>query len=184
MDVYELLEVGHLPRQEAYARFTDEKGRIIAGQFKTRLDVFAAKINDTVVRVGVNDPSQVEKAIIHEIGTNHTMTFEEDGKVYKVKGVPARSFIRMPLALFLPRALEEIKLINPEDGEVDFEEIAKALGETSVEVIHDAFESQGFGNWLPHQNPEYAKENDNPVLDRTGKLKNSIDYEVINKGTM
>lgn len=184
MVAYELLEDGHLPNQEAYARFTDESGKIMAGQFKTRLDVFAAKVNNTVVRVGVNDPSQVEKAVLHELGTNHTMTFEEDGKKYKIKGLPARSFIRMPLALFLPKALEEIKLINPESEEVDFEEIAKALGETSVEVIHDAFESQGFGNWLPHKNPEYAKDNDNPVLDRTGKLKNSIDYEVINKETI
>ena len=184
MDAFELLEVGHLPNQEAYARFTDENGRTVAGQFKTQLDVFAAKIENTVVRIGVKDPSQVQKAMIHELGTHHTMTFEEDGKQYTVKGVPARSFIRMPLALFLPKALEAIKIIEPENGEVDFEEIAKALGETGVEVIHEAFETQGFGEWPAHLSPEYAKDNDNPVLDKTGKLKNSIDYEIIDKETI
>lgn len=174
-----------MPNQEAYARFTDENGRIVAGQFKTRLDVFAAQIQDKVVRIGIKDASQVEKAKIHELGTNHVMHFEEDGIKYKVKGVPARSFIRMPLSLFLPSALEEVKNLSVEkNGEIDTEAIAQALGETGVEVIREAFASQGFGQWPDHLSKAYKEHNDNPVLDRTGKLKNSVDFEVINKETI
>ena len=173
-----------MPDREYYARFTDEKGRIIAGQFKTRLDVFAAKIGNTVVRVGITDPGQVPKAMLHEFGSYRPITFEEDGKQYTVKGVPARSFLRMPLTLFLPKATKEIRIIESDNERLNYEAIANALGEASVEVIHEAFESQGFGNWLPHQSKEYAKDNDNPVLDKTGKLKNSIGYEVIEKETI
>lgn len=172
-----------MPDQESYAKFTDENGRMVAGQFKTKLDVLAGQIQDTIVRIGVADSSQVEKAKIHEIGTSHTMEFEEDGIKYKVKGVPARSFIRMPLSLFLPAALEEAHaFIDEHDNNVDAQKIGEALGQVGVEVIHEAFESQGFGQWLGHQSSEYKEYNDNPVLDKTGKLKNSIDYEVIHKG--
>ena len=173
-----------MPNTETYARFTDENGRIIAGQFKTRLDVFAAKFQDTVVRVGITDASQVEKAKLHEFGSNSPIKFEDNGKTYKIKGVPARSFIRTPLSLFLPEAIESVKMLNSQDVQFDPEEVANILGQTSVEVINEAFETQGFGQWLPHQNEEYAKDNDNPVLDKTGKMRNSIGYEIINKETM
>lgn len=173
-----------MPNTEAYARFTDENGRIIAGQFKTRLDVFAAKFEDMVVRIGITDASQVEKAKLHEFGSNSPIKFVDDGKEYKVKGVPARSFIRTPLSLFLPEAIESVKIATSQDIQFDPEEIANILGQTGVEVINEAFETQGFGQWLPHQSKEYAKNNDNPVLDKTGKMRNSINYEVINKETI
>lgn len=174
-----------MPDQESYARFTDENGRMVKGQFNTRLDVFAAKIQDTVVRIGITDASQVEKAKLHELGSNKTMEFEEDGHKYKIKGVPARSFLRMPLGLFLPKALAEVQtLSNQNDGEVDAESIAQSIGEIGVEVVHEAFASQGFGQWPSHISEKYKEENDNPVLDKTGKLKNSISFEVINKETI
>ena len=173
-----------MPSQESYARFTDENGRIISGQFKTQLDVLAAKINKTVVRVGTKDASQVEKAKLHEFGSNKFIEFEEEGKHYKIKGVPARSFLRMPLGLFLPKALESIDMAVEENVDFNIEQVATALGQTSVEVVHEAFDSQGFGQWLPHQNEKYAENNDNPVLDKTGKLKNSIDFEIIERETI
>lgn len=173
-----------MPNTEAYARFADENGKIIAGQFKTRLDVFVAKFEDMVVRIGITDASQVEKAKLHEFGSNSPIKFVDDGKEYKVKGVPARSFIRTPLSLFLPEAIESVKIAISQDIQFDPEEIANILGQTGVEVINEAFETQGFGQWLPHQNKEYTKNNDNPVLDKTGKMRNSINYEVINKETI
>lgn len=183
MVVCELLEDGRLPDQESYAKFTDERGRAVAGQFKTRLDVLAGQIQDTIVRIGVTDSSQVEKAKIHEFGTNHVMEFEDEGIKYKVKGVPARSFIRMPLSLFLPSALQEIdSLIDEHDNNINAQKIGEALGEVGVEVIKEAFASQGFGQWPSHKSEAYKEHNDNPVLDKTGKLKNSIGYEIIHKG--
>ena len=175
-----------MPDQEAYARFTDENGKTVAGQFKTKLDVFAAKMGNMAVRVGVTDAEQVPKAMIHEMGTYHPITFEEGDKKYTVKGVPARSFIRMPLALFLPKAIEEVKILEDDVGndKINYEAIANALGEASVEVIQEAFDTQGFGNWLPHQSKEYAENNDNPVLDKTGALRNSIGYEIIERETI
>lgn len=177
-----MLEVGLLP-DEAYARFTDENGKIIAGQFKTRLDVFAAKFEDMVVRVGITDASQVEKAKLHEFGTNRVMRFEDDGEEIKVKGLPARSFIRMPLSLFLPEAIESVKIATGQGIKFNPEKVAEILGQTSVEVINDAFETQGFGQWIDHQSPQYIAHNDNPVLDKTGKMRNSIGYEVTSKET-
>lgn len=174
-----------MPDQESYAKFTDENGRIVTGQFKTRLDVLAAQIQDTVVRIGVTDATQVEKAKIHEFGTSHTMTFEEDGKQYKIKGVPARSFIRMPLSLFLPKALAEADtFIEGHEGKIDAQQIGDALGEIGVEVIQEAFASQGFGQWPSHLSEAYKENNDNPVLDKTGKLKHSIGFETIKKETL
>ena len=174
-----------MPDQESYAKFTDENGKIVAGQFKTRLDVLAAQIQDTVVRIGVTDSTQVEKAKIHEFGTSHTMTFEEDGKQYKIKGVPARSFIRMPLSLFLPKALAEADtFIEGHEGKIDAQKIGDALGEVGVEVIQEAFASQGFGQWPSHLSEAYKENNDNPVLDKTGKLKHSIGFETIKKETL
>ena len=173
-----------MPSQESYAKFTDENGRIVAGQFKTQLDVLAAKINKTVVRVGIKDASQVEQAKLHEFGSNRKMQFEEDGIKYNIKGVPARSFLRMPLGLFLPKALQEVNMAVEQEADFNVEQVAEAIGTTSVEVIHEAFDSQGFGQWLPHQSEEYIKHNDNPVLDKTGKLKNSIDFEIIERETI
>lgn len=59
--------------------------------------------------------------------------------------------------------------------------VANAIGISAVERVMDAFETSGFGKWAPIS--EFTKKNrqgdkDNPPLNDTGQLRNSISYKV------
>ena len=69
--------------------------------------------------------------------------------------IPARSFIRMPLQLYLSDYIKKKKSLSQEElakaiEEGKEKEFAAKLGFVAEEVIQDAFETRGFGNWAPN----------------------------------
>lgn len=175
-----------MPNNEAYAKLIGEDGKQVdASRVNHYLDNVIKEFSSKVLRVGVTDPSQVEKAKLHEFGSRQKIEFEEEGKKYNIKGVPTRSFIRMPLKLFLPSLIEQnSESIKRFRSPKAVENLMSMVGDSCIEVIHEAFDTQGFGQWIEHQSESYKKDNDNPVLDRTGQLKNSIGYEIVDKETI
>lgn len=98
--------------------------------------------------------------------------------------IPPRSFLRMPLQLYLHSYIKEKKSLSKEEFIKSLrngtqEQFAKKVGIVAEEVVQDAFRTRGFGNWAP--NAPYTieqKGSDSPLID-TGELRRSISSEVI-----
>jgi len=109
-----------------------------------------------------------------------------DGYVH----IPARSFLQMPLTS-KNRVINELKkqlqtkdledIISYFGRTGDLMTLAVMLGASAKEVVNQAFQTQGFGQWAA--NSPYtiaAKGSANPLQD-TGELWGKIDFEVEKK---
>lgn len=104
--------------------------------------------------------------------------------------IPARSFLQMPLTKknlvikelknqLATKDLDEIITYFGKSG--DLMTLAVLLGASAVEVVRQAFQTQGFGEWAPNSPYTIAgKGSANPLLD-TGELWQKIDFEVEQK---
>lgn len=98
--------------------------------------------------------------------------------------IPARSFISMPLKLFLSSYIKKKKSLSKQEFEKAIEkgteeEFSRKVGIVAEEVIQDAFATRGFGNWKPNAPLTVAlKGSDSPLID-TGQLRRSISSKVI-----
>lgn len=86
---------------------------------------------------------------------------------FGMDGMPIRSFLRMPLQEELPRNLEKMNFENLEP-----EDMAHKIGVAAVTTIHQAFDSGGFGEWMP------SKKSSGKTLIDSGQLFKSINYEI------
>lgn len=146
--------------------------------------------------------TMAELGAIHEFGANIETTDAMKGyfwhqwgihKSNKSINIPARSFLRASL-LSKEGKKELHKAVNDQlstdrefnkmVGEADstlLTDVANVLGLTAVKRVQEAFETGGFGQWKPIS--EFTKQNrkgdpENPPLDSTGDLKESITFEV------
>lgn len=117
--------------------------------------------------------------------TNAQIGFiHEFGRLQGKPKIPARSFIYMPLSLFLGKKLEDKQSTSKEEFEKAIktgkaENFAKKVGIVAEEVIQEAFETSGFGNWEPNRPSTIKRKgSDKPLID-TGELRRSISSEVI-----
>lgn len=117
--------------------------------------------------------------------TNAEIGFaNEFGKMTGKVKVHARSFIRMPLNLFLQEKIKQKKSLSKEAFEKavesgDLEQFAAKVGLVAEEVIQEAFATHGYGMWEP--NAPYTiekKKSDSPLID-TGQLRRAITSKVI-----
>lgn len=94
--------------------------------------------------------------------------------------LPQRSFLRMPLQTKLFNALEDSGILNQKEiDEVvkngSFATLLRKIGKEAEGVIRDAFDSGGFGEWIPsHMENKKVKQ----TLVETGDLRKSISSEV------
>lgn len=94
---------------------------------------------------GSGDMNNPSLGVVHEFGSIK-------------RGIPARSFLRMPLMTRLPGKIDEIgrevwrKLIL-DKGAIN---ALKALGVIAENLVQRAFETGGFGQW-PKLSPRYAR---------------------------
>lgn len=111
--------------------------------------------------------------------------------------IPARSFLRMPLTT-KNRVVKELKkqldaneeeIINYIAKNADFQTLAIMLGASAVEVVNEAFQSAGFGEWQPNSPFTIAMKGSALPLtgrgkenDAAGHLKQRITYEVKKDG--
>lgn len=110
-----------------------------------------------------------------------------DGYVH----IPARSFLLMPLTRknailkklkkkFDTKYIEDITYYLGKKG--DLMTLAVLLAASAVEVVQEAFDTGGFGQWEPDSPYTIAmKGSANPLLD-TGELRRKITYEIEQNG--
>ena len=109
-----------------------------------------------------------------------------DGYVH----IPARSFLQAPLSKKnavinelkkqIGTNAEEIEQYFGESG--DMESLAIMLGAAGVEVVQQAFETNGDGQWAPNSPFTEALKGSNQPLYDTGDLQNKITFEVNENG--
>lgn len=98
----------------------------------------------------------------------------------KSQNIPARSFLRVPCTVELPKALRKIggkKLLKmvAEKGVVP---AMQQVGVLAENVVDEAFETRGSGKWAPNSPVTIARKgSDSPLID-TGKLRRSITSKV------
>jgi len=149
-----------------------------------------AKLRDTKAKVGVfggRHPGSGESipdiAMLHEFGSQTARSFSYKGSIIKIKGIPTRSFLRMPLRV------KKLKVVGDKEYMKKYVMYALQTGHVNVPleimghqaeaVIQDAFDSQGFGQWDKNISKAYiaAKGSDTPLID-TGFLRQSVTSKV------
>ena len=100
--------------------------------------------------------------------------------------IPVRSFLQMPLEdkkrLFknITKNIDFDDLIDYVEKTGDLESLAVMIGAGAVETINEAFDSSGFGQWEPDSSFTTSRKGSSLPLQNTGKLRQSISYEVEN----
>lgn len=119
------------------------------------------------VRVGIlNDSKNALKAARNELGF-----LTDDGRK-----VPPRSSVAMPITRFIKSIISPMQDVNLNNPQPTLDEI----GERAVNVIENAFTTQGYGDWA--DNAPYTigiKGRNEPLVD-TGEMRGSYSYEVVN----
>lgn len=142
----------------------------------------ALKVKPPVVRIGVlgtgarpakngqtNTPTNAEIGAVHEFGA-------------PARGIPQRSFLRVPLSENLNKELENSGLLDKDT----LAEVIKSgtmlpwmkqVAVVAEGVVDDAFETSGSGKWPAWKNKNYHNQGGMLLVD-TGSLRDSITSEV------
>ena len=100
--------------------------------------------------------------------------------------IPGRSFLGMPLRLYLSEYIKAKKSFGKKEVEKAVKDgtlllLAKKLGLVAEEVVEDAFATRGFGNWAENKPSTIKRKgSDMPLID-TGELRRSITSEAKKK---
>lgn len=92
--------------------------------------------------------------------------------------IPSRSFLLMPLVLYLNKSLKKAKSFD-QDGlkqliqTKNLQAWLESLGHVAVDIVKGAFDTSGYGAWQPDKNGGL------PLVE-TGQLRSSISSEVAN----
>lgn len=116
-------------------------------------------------REDAENPSNASIGAVHEFGGSGTVR---------------RSFLREPISAFLALRLEKSKAFTPKVlkkvlQEQSIREWVAKIGITGEEIVGEAFDTQGWGQWKP-SNMEH-KENHQTLVE-TQQLRNSITSDV------
>lgn len=128
-----------------------------------------------------------EVAMMHEFGSETPRTFVYKGKKITIKGIPTRSFLRMPVRKLFGKdnsISEVIKLKLYEEFTNGYTgKTFKTLGLACENQIKEAFATQGFGKWESNISEQYKelKGSSSPLID-TGMLYGSITSKIVKKG--
>lgn len=110
-----------------------------------------------------------------DIGLAH-----EKGSV--TRRIPRRSFIEMPLTMFLSKEVEKaIPAIRKAFESLDLRKANAILGLAGESVILQAFNSSGFGKWAPNSPVTVKRKGSSRPLIDTAQLRKSINSRVIAK---
>ena len=156
------------------------------------------KYSKSYIKVGLfggNHPSSGESlpsiGALHEFGSNSPRTFTYKGEKIKISGLPARSWLRLPLKIKRVQlkgkgyeGKEFFKRVIVSELKNGYTGVAlKFLGRNATNIIDEAFNTQGFGNWEPNINKRYVelKGSNIPLID-TGALRNAVTYKIVEGG--
>jgi len=139
-----------------------------------RLDSFLANQKQALIGIFQSDDARDDGNSNASIAAKHEFgSFSEN--------IPQRSLLRMPLAVkakeMAGNASIAIRnnLTNP--GGVDV--VANAIGAAGLGAIQEAFDTKGFGQWLPNspQTILFKGGKDTPLID-TAEMRQSITFIV------
>lgn len=146
------------------------------------------------------EATNAEIGAVHEFGmVGGYMGTKQAQKARKLGGpnarlenrnLPARSWLRMPVLAVLPQYLSRAK-----PGEWQRVLVAKGilgtlelLGAKALDVIHQAFETGGFGSWAPlkaatirRKRAKGSAAGPTAILIDTAQLRQSVTAEVVNR---
>lgn len=153
------------------------------------------QMKNTEAKVGVfggNYPESGQSiasvALLHEIGDPTPRTFNYKGhKITITRGIPTRSFLRVPIIGHKNKIIMGRKFMQAYiavalmDGKPKLPIELMAIN--AITEVRKAFDTRGFGKWLPNMNHEYIKLKGSitPLID-TGLLRSSMDYRIEEKG--
>jgi hypothetical protein len=132
-----------------------------------------------------SDLTNPQLAMWHEFGTFPTLKPFARGMGPTRVGLPERSFLRMPLWLKLPSALQNMGSDAAWGAFLMGNGIVKLLdlvGNECVGIIADAFHTGGFGNWAPLKRRTILRKKNSDILIDSGKLQRSVTYAVVRRG--
>lgn len=96
-------------------------------------------------------------------------------------GVPARSFLRVPIGEHLgPELSKDSKIVvDIIAGKVEGVTLADVVGVIAVRTVDDAFATGGFGQWQPNsERTTEWKGSSQPLID-SNQLRDSIAYDLV-----
>ena len=125
------------------------------------------------VRVDAKGTTNATVGAVHEFGS-------------PTKGIPPRSFLRVPLIDFLGKRMDSSGFYNRETMEEVIRQRTlvpwlKKMAVLAEAIVAEAFATGGFGKWPKWKNENYSN-NANQLLVDTGQLRNSITSEVVEEG--
>lgn len=162
----------------------------------TKLKEVLEQYKQHYVKVGVlggNAPDGTpypQIAMLHEFGSESSRSFMYKGEKITIKGVPTRSFIRMPIRTHIKKlkgdtakqggTVQKALLLDLKHGYTGV--ALKMLGANAERIIQEAFDTQGFGKWPANINEKYInlKGSDVPLID-SGGLRKAVTSQVEKK---
>ena len=140
--------------------------KALKGKYSVRVGVMGTKATREHKDTKLNN---AEIGFLNEVGS------------FKRK-IPSRSFLEMPLRLYLASYLLKKKKFSQKaiekavkDGKLL--DLAKQVGVVAEEVVGEGFATRGFGNWVPNAPSTIARKgSDSPLID-TSELRRSITSE-------
>jgi phage gpG-like protein len=147
----------------------------------THLDKFVRGMTEKyAVRVGIfGEKNSRDPGTSHKVPTNAEVGAEHEfGN--PARGIPPRSFLRMPLQMMSKHILAETsvgadKLLR--DGKMGL--VMKRLGIACENAIQGAFESGGFGKWRELAPSTIRRKGSSAILIDTGQLRRAITSKVV-----
>ena len=149
-----------------------------------KLDVLAKllKKNSSSLKVGIFG----SKAHVKKGNSKSTLTNAELGAIHEYgsisRGIPQRSFLRVPISDHLGKELESAGAISPDTlnkiiSEKNMSAWLKKIAVLAEGIVLEAFNSGGYGKWPKWKNPHYEN-NAGMLLVDSNQLRNSITSEV------
>lgn len=149
------------------------------------LDKLAKVLGDQFsIKVGIMGGNAQKKHDKSKL-TNAEIGFINEFGSY-TKKIPPRSFLEMPLRLYLADYLLKKKAFSQQAIDEAVKngtlfDLARKVGIVGEEVVQQAFASRGFGQWKPNAPSTIkGKGSDSPLID-TGELRRSITSRVEKK---
>jgi len=120
------------------------------------------------------------------VGNFHEQLEQGTGQEFGGTKIPRRSFLRMPLSLFLAPKLKEAQLFNNKDLEIiakqgNTKALAEKVGALGVATVLEAFDTNGFGTWQALSPRTLKRKKIKQTLVESEQLLHSIDFRVDQK---
>jgi hypothetical protein len=137
----------------------------------------AVKNNEVKAKIGILGPGATRKKSDGQTNADIGMAHE-----FGTSKIAQRSFLRVPLAENLNKALEKSGAFDKEVlkkviKEKDIKPWLEKVAAVALAVVLEGFHNGGYGKWPAWKNPKY-KNNTGMILVDTTQLRDSITTEV------